>query len=95
MSQIPILIVGAGPTGLNLALRLAHDGVLFRIIDQHAGPAEESRALAVHARTLEFYAQLGLAHAIVEAGARGLGAFASWRAAPNARTFRWGTSGKD
>ena len=68
MSQIPILIVGAGPTGLNLALRLAHDGVPFRIIDQHAGPAEESRALAVHARTLEFYAQLGLADAIVAAG---------------------------
>ena len=68
MSQTPILIVGAGPTGLNLALRLAHDRVPFRIIDQHAGPAEESRALAVHARNLEFYAQLGMAEAMVEAG---------------------------
>ena len=69
-AALPILIVGAGPTGLNLALRLARDGIAFRIIDAHGGPAEESRALAVHARTLELYAQLGLADAMVEAGVK-------------------------
>ena len=68
MPNPPILIVGAGPTGLNLALRLARHGVAFRIIDQHDGPARESRALAVHARTLEFYRQLGFADAIVAGG---------------------------
>lgn len=70
MSDTPVLIVGAGPTGLNLALRLARHGVPFRIIDQHDRPAQESRALAVHARTLEFYRQLGLADAIVAKGVR-------------------------
>jgi 2-polyprenyl-6-methoxyphenol hydroxylase-like FAD-dependent oxidoreductase len=70
MSNAPILIIGAGPTGLNLALRLARSGTAFCIIDEHDGPAQESRALAVHARTLEFYHQLGLADAIVDAGTR-------------------------
>lgn len=68
MPEALALIVGAGPTGLNLALRLARRGVAFRIIDQHQGPAEESRALALHARTLEFYRQLGVADAIVGKG---------------------------
>ncbi len=66
----PVLIVGAGPTGLNLALRLARHGRPFRIIDQASGPGTQSRALAVHARTLEFYRQLGLAEAVVAAGTR-------------------------
>lgn len=68
MSQTEVLIVGAGPTGLNLALRLARDGIDFRIIDRASGPGEASRAMAVHARTLEFYRQLGLADEIVAAG---------------------------
>lgn len=66
----PILIVGAGPTGLVLALRLRRHGTPFRIVDAHAGPGEASRALVVHARTLEFYQQLGLADQVVAAGAR-------------------------
>ena len=65
-----ILIVGAGPSGLVLALRLHRHGVPFRIVDQHAGPGEASRALVVHARTLEFYAQLGLADRLIEAGSQ-------------------------
>ncbi|MBI0533964.1 monooxygenase [Roseomonas sp. KE2513] len=68
MSPPPVLVVGAGPTGLNMALRLAQHGVPFRLIDQHEAPAQESRALAVHARTLEYYRQLGLAEALVAAG---------------------------
>ena len=64
----PILIVGAGPTGLVLALFLRRHGVPFRIVDQARGPGEQSRALAVHARTLEFYRQLGLADRAVAAG---------------------------
>ncbi|MFD2261251.1 FAD-dependent monooxygenase [Lacibacterium aquatile] len=63
-----ILIVGAGPSGLVLALNLARQGVAFRIVDKGEGPGATSRALAVHARTLEFYRQLGIADRIVEAG---------------------------
>lgn len=67
-ARTPILIAGAGPTGLVLALSLARRGVAFRIIDAHDGPGAASRALAVHARTLEFYRQFGFADAVVAAG---------------------------
>lgn len=64
----PILIVGAGPTGLVLALWLTKLGVRVRIIDKAAEPGTTSRALAVQARTLELYRQVGLSDAVVEAG---------------------------
>src|ERR1700674_1769166 len=63
--ELEVLIVGAGPTGLVLALWLSHLGVKVRIIDKAAEPGTNSRALAVHARILEFYDQIGLAHEIV------------------------------
>jgi 2-polyprenyl-6-methoxyphenol hydroxylase-like FAD-dependent oxidoreductase len=64
----PVLIVGAGPTGLVLALRLHKHGIAFRIIDNEARPGLASRAIALHARTLEFYHQIGLADDIVAQG---------------------------
>ena len=69
-----VLIVGAGPTGLMLANQLARRGVLPLIIDRHAGPSRETRALGVQARTLEIYAQLGIAGQALELGKRGTGA---------------------
>ena len=63
-----VLIVGAGPTGLALALWLTRLGVAVRIIDQNAEAAPYSRALGVQARTLEFYRQLGFAQRAVDAG---------------------------
>lgn len=63
-----VLIVGAGPTGLVLALWLTRLGVRVRIIDKTSEPGTTSRALAVQARTLEFYRQVGLADAVVEGG---------------------------
>ena len=48
-----VVIVGAGPTGLTLALSLALQGVSFVIVDAAPQVPPESRALAVHARTLE------------------------------------------
>ncbi len=65
-----VLIVGAGPTGLVLALWLARLGVRVRVIDKTAEPGTTSRALAVQARTLELYGQIGLAHEVVERGRR-------------------------
>jgi 2-polyprenyl-6-methoxyphenol hydroxylase-like FAD-dependent oxidoreductase len=69
-----VLIVGAGPTGLMLANQLARRGVRFRIIDRHAGPSLQTRALGVQARTLEIYAQLGIVQRALELGKRGVGA---------------------
>jgi 2-polyprenyl-6-methoxyphenol hydroxylase-like FAD-dependent oxidoreductase len=60
-----VLIVGAGPTGLVLALWLARQGIGVRIIDKSTAIASSSRALAVQARTLEFYRQFGFADALV------------------------------
>lgn len=68
MSHTHVLIAGAGPTGLMLAVQLARLGVNFRIVDSKAGPTRESRALGVWARTLELYQALGLADAAVAQG---------------------------
>ncbi|WP_133579681.1 FAD-dependent monooxygenase [Aureibacillus halotolerans] len=63
-----VLISGAGPTGLVLALWLTSYNVSVRIIDKQPGPGNTSRAMAVHARTLEFYQQMGLADEVIERG---------------------------
>src|SRR5882757_2725205 len=68
MTCCDVLIVGAGPTGLVLALWLTKLGVKVRIIDKTAGPGTTSRALAVHARTLELYRQLDLADFVLAHG---------------------------
>src|ERR1700730_12401895 len=69
-----VLIIGAGPTGLVLALWLARRGVQVKIVDKTAEPGTTSRAVAVQARTLEFYRQLGLADAVVERGRKAIAA---------------------
>ena len=68
MARSDVLIVGAGPTGLVLALWLSKLGLKPRIIDKTAEPGTTSRALAVHARTLELYQQLDLTDAVIERG---------------------------
>jgi 2-polyprenyl-6-methoxyphenol hydroxylase-like FAD-dependent oxidoreductase len=67
-TETGVLIVGAGPTGLTLALWLQRLGTRFRIIDTTPAPAPYSRALGVHARTLEFDRQLGFADDVVKGG---------------------------
>ncbi|HSC95495.1 MAG TPA: FAD-dependent oxidoreductase [Burkholderiales bacterium] len=69
-----VLVVGAGPTGLMLANQLARRGVRPLIIDRHSGPAQQSRAMAVQARTLEIYSKMGIAEKALELGARGTAA---------------------
>ena len=70
MTEPPVLIVGAGPTGLVLALWLTRLGVKVRLIDRAADAGTTSRALAVQARTLEFYRQLGIAEDVVAGGVK-------------------------
>lgn len=65
---LPVLIVGAGPTGLMLARCLDEWGIPYRIIDKKPGIAKEARALGVQARTLEAWQQFGLADSAVAQG---------------------------
>ncbi|MBD2258261.1 FAD-dependent monooxygenase [Pseudanabaena sp. FACHB-2040] len=66
--QTDVIIVGAGPTGLSLAVQLMHYNIDFVIFDQKKGVTELSKALVVHARTLEIYDQVGLAEKAVAGG---------------------------
>lgn len=61
MVKTKVLIIGAGPTGLMAACQLIRFGIDFIIIDRKEGPTKESRALVVHARSLEIYDQMGIA----------------------------------
>ena len=56
-----VLIVGAGPTGLSLACQLVRHGVDFVIVEKNEGLTPYSKAIGVHARTLEIYEQMDLA----------------------------------
>jgi 2-polyprenyl-6-methoxyphenol hydroxylase-like FAD-dependent oxidoreductase len=68
MEQTQVIVAGAGPTGMALALWLARAGVRVRIVDPAMAPGQASRAMAVHARTLELYDQLGLGDRVVSGG---------------------------
>ncbi|MCW3120336.1 MAG: hypothetical protein JWM28_4418 [Chitinophagaceae bacterium] len=63
-----IIIIGAGPTGLMLSNQLTRFGVDHLILDQKSGPTDQSRALVVHARSLEIYDQLGLSEQVLVEG---------------------------
>jgi 2-polyprenyl-6-methoxyphenol hydroxylase-like FAD-dependent oxidoreductase len=63
-----VIVVGAGPTGLILACQLNRHGVDFVILDKKDGITPFSKALGVHARTLEIYEQIGIAEQAVSQG---------------------------
>ncbi len=68
MARCDVLIIGAGPTGLVLALWLTQQGVQVRIVDTSVQAGTTSRALAVQARTLELYRQLDLDRDVIAQG---------------------------
>lgn len=72
--MIDVLIIGAGPTGLMLANILGRTGLTYRIIDQNTGPAKESRAIGIQARSLELFDKLGLVDQFLNNGMRAEGA---------------------
>lgn len=67
-TKTDVLITGAGPSGLVLALWLTQQGIRVRIVDKQAITPSTSRALAIHARTLELYRQLGVAETLMANG---------------------------
>ncbi len=68
-----ILIVGAGPVGLTMALELARYGIGVRLIDRSPTPAATSRALVVWARTLELLERSGETADFLAAGLKARG----------------------
>ena len=74
MAETDVLIVGAGPTGLVLALWLSKQGVRVRIINKSTQAATSTRALAVQARILELYSQMDLTDAVLNNSCKVTGA---------------------
>ena len=68
LKKTDVLVVGAGPTGLTVAIELARRNVKVRIIEQQNQPSTRSKALVVHARTLEFLDILGVAEELIQRG---------------------------
>ncbi|GLY32479.1 FAD-dependent monooxygenase [Kineosporia sp. NBRC 101731] len=74
-----VLIVGAGPTGLMLAGELRLQGVAVTVIEQLASPSAASRAMTVHARTMEVFDQRGLLPRLGTPGQEPVGHFGGIR----------------
>ncbi len=68
IADCQVLVVGAGPTGLVLAAQLLARGIETRVIDKAEAPVDQSRALGVHARTLELLDTMGLADTFIARG---------------------------
>jgi 2-polyprenyl-6-methoxyphenol hydroxylase-like FAD-dependent oxidoreductase len=64
----PVLVVGAGPTGLTAAIELSRLGVEVRIVDRATDPSTTSRALGVQARTIELLRPRGVADEMLRLG---------------------------
>ena len=70
MAEVDVLVVGAGPSGLAMAGELVRRGVKVRVIDKAAEPSPLSKAIGVHARTLEIFEDLGIADELIARGTR-------------------------
>lgn len=68
MSHLPVLIVGAGPTGLMMACELARHDIPFRIIDKKTEPTKGSNATWIQTRTLEIFDLIGIVDRFLQLG---------------------------
>jgi 2-polyprenyl-6-methoxyphenol hydroxylase-like FAD-dependent oxidoreductase len=68
MYETNVLIVGAGPTGLTLAIELARRSIPFRLVDAAKIPFAGSRGKGIQPRTLEVFHDLGIIEKILNTG---------------------------
>lgn len=68
-----VVVVGAGPVGLVAAAELVRRGVTVRIFDRLAEPTDQSRAIAVHARSLDMCHRMGIADSLMSTGIKATG----------------------
>jgi len=66
--DLEVLIVGGGPTGMVAAIELRRRGIACRIVERREGPSHTSRAITVHARTMEILDDMGLAERFLHGG---------------------------
>ena len=69
-NHLPVLIVGAGPTGLMMACELERHNIPFRIIDKNPVPTQGSNATWIQSRTLEILDLVGLKDEFLKEGNR-------------------------
>jgi 2-polyprenyl-6-methoxyphenol hydroxylase-like FAD-dependent oxidoreductase len=67
-----VIVVGAGPVGLVAGCELARRGVAVRVIDKLAHPTDQSRAIAVHARSLDMFDRMGIADEMLATGVKAI-----------------------
>lgn len=72
-STCTAVVVGAGPVGLVAASELARRGVTVRIVDKLAEPTTESRAIAIHARSLDMLDRMGVVDELIATGVKSTG----------------------
>jgi len=66
--NLDVIVVGAGPVGLVAGCELARRGVNVRVIDKLAQPTDQSRAIAVHARSLDLLDRMGIVDEMLDTG---------------------------
>ena len=67
-TKSPVLIVGAGPTGLTMAAELTRHGIPCRIVDRKSGVTDKTKALSVQSRTMEVFEDMGIVDEVLERG---------------------------
>jgi putative polyketide hydroxylase len=59
-TQVPVLVVGAGPTGLSASILLSRHGIESLTVERHPGTSIYPRATGINVRTMEIFRSLGL-----------------------------------
>jgi 2-polyprenyl-6-methoxyphenol hydroxylase-like FAD-dependent oxidoreductase len=70
VTEPDVLVAGAGPTGLTLALQAHDHGARVRLVDRRSEAFRPSRAMIVHPRTMEVLRPMGVTDALLVRGDR-------------------------